>query len=406
MNATASSATVVGIPPELAVTPSTLTRNAISIRTVDPNQSISVYAQNSNQNSSDVFLALPVREYNDVLRYQYTHMTSQPKQNDYSIFVLANCNDDVIVPFLQSPSSLSGLIPVRDVYRLFADSREFIEDHPTPLRRNEKLETFHFENNASVDITGIKAWASRPFTFISGLACTSESCDHVSQQIPPSYTWGYAFSTFPVAAVNVPSYQIKVVSVYDGTVFTYHCNNGTNGSSVLFDEGYTLEFLSQTVCSLTSDRPVAVVEILQQGISSGGAMVWLAPMSQYLSSITFPTDLSNRESPSTNQQEFVWLVVPANHFNTSLIRLDGLEFQPNEQSLHEIMCSSTEVCAYGVAVQVSSGVHTFHHDGCQGCLSVIIFGNVGGSIYAYSAGFAMDPIGGISMYKLCVTCLK
>ncbi len=378
--------TVVDIPLQLLITPSTLTKNAISIQTTNPNQFISVLCENSYQNSTDIFLALPVQEYKGVSRYEYAHFSSEPTENQFSTFILSNCNDDVIVPNLQSPRHLSGLIAVRDVYRLFADSREFIEDRPTPLRRIEKYESFHFEND-SLDLTGIKAWESKPFSFISSHVCTSDNCGQYSQQIPPSYTWGYTFITFPVVAAGMSHYEIKVVAAYN-TTLTYYCNNGTNGSTFLVNaDSYTLVFLSQDVCSISSSRPIGVIQILQ----GNGPMVWLPPTAQYINSVSFTVGLLMSEGTG----ELVWVNVPVEHFNASLIKLNGLVLHDNVQDWTAIMCSSNEKCSYGISVQLAEGKHTIHHDDPQGSLSVIVFAlsELTKSMYTYSTGFGMNPIG-------------
>ena len=396
VDVTRDAASVVSIPANLVVAPSVLSRNAISIQTNNSMQSVSVYGLNTNQNSSNVFLALPIRELGGIERYEYAHFSRPPTQNAYSMFVLSNCDDDVVVPFLQSPARLSGLVPVRDVYRQFVDSREFIEDRPTPLRMKEKFESLHFEN-ASLDISSIKAWADRPFSFTSGLTCASEGCSHFSQQVPPSYTWGYSFTSFPVVLDSVLGYQIKVVAAYyNETLLTYYCNDSSNGSAILTDEVHTLAFPAGTVCSLSSDRPIGVVQILIKDGDSGGSMVWLPPAGQYLNRISFPADMFTIES-RTMVQEAIWVTVSAEHFDTNLIQLDGLMLQQDREQWEEIRCSLVEVCAYGITVQLPKGKHTLQHHGCPGCLSVTIYGEVEGSTYAYSAGFAMDPIGGNCM---------
>ena len=390
--------TVIDISSDLVITPSTLTRNAISVQTVNPNHSVSVFCQNSQQNRSDVFVALPIREYKDILQYEYAHFSSQPIQNDYSTFILSNCKDEFIVPVLQSPTQLSGLIPVRDVYRQFADSREFIEDRPTPLRRVETFESFHFENG-SLDLTGIKAWDSKPFSFISGHVCTNGDCDHFSQQIPPSYTWGYTFCTFPVEAINVSSYTVKMVAAYNTDV-TYYCNNGSNNSIFVTDESYTLFFQPQDVCIVSSNRPIGVVQIFR-GVDGGGAMTWLPPINQYINEVSFTIGLL---ATSSDIKEFVWVTVPVENFNASLIKLDGLVLHENQQSWTEITCSLMEVCVYGAVIQLTEGKHTIGHDGSQGCLSVIIFGSSEVTNYAYSAGYGMNPIG--SEYVCVLYCIS
>ena len=400
-NVSNNTVTVVNIPSELAITPSKLTRNAISISTSDPDKLISVIGQSSYQNSSDLFLALPVQQHKDVSLYQYAHFSVDPSQwpGSYSTFVLSNCDEVEVVPSLQSPAHLSGLIPVRDVYRLFVDSREFIEDRRTPLRMKDQFESLHFEST-SLDMTGVIAWASRPFSFMSGLGCGSSGgeCDHLVEQIPPSYTWGYTFHTFPLALETteeeVPEYQVRVLSRYNNTSLTYFCSDGTNGSTSTSDEAAVFDFHSSTVCSFSSDRPIGIVQILNGGNSTGSAMTWLPPTEQYINEVSFVADLSNEQTQYVNG-EFVSVVVPLKHYSPSMIKLDGIILQENIQEWTEVMCSPTEPCAYGTTIRVSGGIHTLHHDDPTGLFTAIVYGWSEGKGYAYPAGYALDPVGGI-----------
>lgn len=398
-----SSPTTVIVPFDLAISPSTLTSNAISIRTSDARKSIAIICQNAHPSNitNSAYLALPIIQYENINSYQYSHFSDLPSQDDdYSMFVLSNCADNDIVPSLQSPPSLSRVMQVPDIYRQFADSRTFIENRPTPLRRIETFESLHFENS-SIDVSGIRTSSDRAFGFFSGITCSSENCNPLSLQIPPSYTWGYTFVTNPQIGNTLSFIEIKALPVYDMTLLSYYCNDNTNGSVLVTYEGYSINLPNQILCSFISDRPIGLVQILHGDTNGDRTMMWLPPMEQFVEEVTFVSGLLDNNFHSGNE-EFALITVPALNFNASLILLDGNVFLASKDSWNAVMCSAVEVCAYSVVTQLTNGKHIFRHDGTSGQLSVSVI-STGVNMSSYSTGFRMDPIGGMCKLLLNVT---
>ena len=396
---------IIEIPSDLALSPSSITRNGITIRTMNPYHLIVVTGFSDNNDSSDAFLAIPITTYPDISLYQYAQFSVEPlNTNWYSMFALVNCGDDAVVPLLQSPTSLSGLLPVRDVYRLFFDSRETVEDRPTPLRMMEQYDSLHFESN-SLDLSGIIAWADRPFSFIAGHTCgqvdsQNEGCDHMIQQIPPSYTWGYTFYSFPLALQEF-GYLIKVVPRYNGTVLSYNCKDifseiTLNDTVLLSLEPFSVDIEFQLACSITTDRPVGIVQI-SKGDIGDTAMVWLVPVNQYINNVFFYSGFS-----TFMFGEFANVIVPVDSFNPQMITLDNSLLQSDENKWTKIYCypENTIVCAYGINVTLSNGSHIIAHNNPSGRLTAVVYGWGDQKGYMYPAGFALDPIGGMYTHIL------
>ena len=79
------------------------------------------------------------------------------------------------------------------------------------------------------DFTGFRAISNQPIGFMTGHECTEiqegeDTCDHIVEQIPPSYKWGYNFFVAPYEERT--GYVFKVWPRYNGTSFKVYCSDG------------------------------------------------------------------------------------------------------------------------------------------------------------------------------------
>ena len=390
--------TAITLNSALSISVTDTTLKGISIHTINESQSISVIGISTGNSGQDVFLALPITTFPGISRYQYAQFSSSIEDTsslDFSMFVMVTCERNGIVPFVQAPPSLSKLASVRDIYRLFLDSRETVEDRPTPLRRMKQFETFHFENS-TFDMTGLFAWSNLPFGFMASHSCVvtnnNKSCNHLLEQIPPSYTWGYLFHTLPFKGRN-SDYIIKILPRYDNTTLNWTCGNNSTItlSDLLTVEGISIDILAQSACSFEADRPVAVVQYAKGPLNDtvDSTMVWIAPVSQHLSRHAFSTELF-----SISFTHYISVTVLARYFDPSAILLDGTPLETNTTEWSTIDCSQNGPCGYGISKRVSIGTHIVQHTNPNASINVIVYGWQIEKGYAYPAGFGMNPIGG------------
>ena len=391
-------------------------RKGIIVKTVNEEDRIQVFGYSDSSGTTDVFTAIPFRKKQEIALYEYAQLSSTvPQNNRLSMFVAVICEDNTIVN-IASTTALSGDVTLGNT---------FLQGRPQPITAGgvntlslSVYTTVHLGSNEE-DLTGFRVSSTNPVGFMAGHACGQIpvdrlTCDHMIEQIPPSYTWGYNFISSPLTA-RISGYVIKIIPRYRGTTVTRHCN-GMSEMQVMQDipfDGLEIDISEQVYCCFRTSRPCAVAQFSkgqsvddslkqesEQKNVGDPAMVWLAPVGQFVNYVIFYTGFTSGASPDGfTFGEFANVIVPADSFNPQMIRLDGNLLQPNEREWTEIFCPPNNItaCAYGRYVNLtgSEGKHNITHDNPSGRLTAIVYGWGNQKGYMYPAGFALDPIGGM-----------
>lgn len=259
------------------------------------------------------------------------------------------------------------------------------------------------------NLEGIQAEATNPLGFMTNYVCGENdlNCiEHISEQIPPSYTWGYNF--FVVPFQNRSGYIIKVWQRFEGTNFTIYCTSGSNVtknktiSNLQFHEinntreHFTLD--ANSSCCIQSNRPLAV---MQYSDSEKNSMisVWIPPVSQYLNEHIFSTDVYEHDSLTPPTNEFHYIIVTVRRkFSPTAILLNGSALEPNLNKWYIITCRSNDICGYGISMDAQVSNYIINHTDSNASINVIVYGwayeGDHEKGYAYPAGFGMNPVGG------------
>ena len=389
-------------------------RKGIIVKTVNEEDRIQVFGYSDSSGTTDVFTAIPFRRKQEIALYEYAQLSSTvPQNNRLSMFVAVICEDNTIVN-IASTTALSSDVTLGST---------FVPGRPQPITAGgvntlslSVYTTVHLGSNEE-DLTGFRVSSTNPVGFMAGHACGQIpvdrlTCDHMIEQIPPSYTWGYNFISSPLTA-RISGYVIKIIPRYRGTTVTRHCN-GMSEMQVMQDisfDGLEIDISEQVYCCFRTSRPCAVAQFSKgnsvddtlKGRSENigdPAMVWLAPVGQFVNYVIFYTGFTSGASlDGFTLGEFANVIVPADSFNPQMIRLDGNFLQPNEREWTEIFCPPNNItaCAYGRNVNLtgSEGKHNITHDNPSGRLTAIVYGWGNQKGYMYPAGFALDPIGGM-----------
>lgn len=406
--------TTVSIPSEAEVKGTSFLRNTIVVRTVNPDDEVQVLALNDNQDTADYFLAVPIRKQPGITAYDYAQFSSAVVPARESMFLVAVCEVDGPGT---SPTSLSFTRPATGPTNVRAIRKGrgksvLIQETDSVLG---SLENFDVVLSASgdADLTGFRISSALPSGVMVGHECGQVpgnvvSCDHMIEQAPPSYTWGYNFITVPFAK-RLTGYVVKILPRYNATnnMVTYFCEGDLSQTTVtLGHDGWELDVTASesATCYFETTRPAGAMQYAkgQQGddIIKGRnedigdpAMAWIPPVGQYMNDITFVTgDVNEFEKFSFG--EFINVVVPAEYYNSSMIKLDGVAIS---EAWNEVMCAPSEVCAYRITKTLTNGVHTLVHENPDGRFTATVYGWSSQKGYMYPAGFAMDPIGGVSL---------
>ena len=389
-------------------------RRGIIVKAVNEEDHIQVFGFSDSAGTADVFTAVPFRRQQGIEFYDYAQFSSTVQQGKrLSMFVAVICEDNTILN-IASTTALSGDVTLGNTF--LPGRPQHISAGGVNTSSLSVYTTVHLGSNEE-DLTGFRVSSTNPVGFMAGHACgqipvDSPTCDHMIEQIPPSYTWGYNFISSPLTA-RISGYVIKIIPRYNGTTVTQYCNGTSEMQDIPFD-GLEIDISEQVYCCFRTSRPCAVVQFSKgqsvdddlgnpQENVGDPAMMWLAPVGQFVNYVIFYTGFTSMfTSLGFNLGEFTNVIVTADTFNPQMIRFDGNVLQPNESEWTEIFCPPNNItaCAYGRSVTLSGseGKHSITHDNPSGRLTAVVYGWAALKGYMYPAGFALDPIGGMHIY--------
>ena len=337
---------------------------------INSTKAIQVIVLTKSLQCSAAFLAVPQIQYETKYKYVYSTL---PIGTDASLVTIVACDNDFRITYegLASFGTSMHIIPSNK----FSSSDVNINNF-TVLRVEA--------------IQAIGLMISHKCSSCSG---ESNCVEHITEQIPPSYTWGYSFFVAPFQ--NITGYHLKVSKRYEGTNYTMYCT--INGITTKHDTNNTgIHFIADnSYCCIKSKRPFAVMQYWFIMINNHNDLisVWIAPISQYLNEHIFTTDIY--ENPNLQGSHYVTVTVLERYFNSSAIFLDKKPLEHNSSKWFTISCSSNgNVCGYGISMGINVSNYTVRHIDTNASINVIVYGWDEENSYAYPAGFGMNPIGG------------
>ena len=379
----------------------------IIVETINSNQTIQVMGFSDSFGSSDGFLAVPIIQYRSNFTYGYASLTASARSFNSMVAVVA-CGDIAVDDITYSTENKVTFFVISPYVKSgFANpgSGDFFSGAMS------EYNTLGLRRAVQYDFTGFRASSNQPIGFMTGHECAEiqlgeDTCDHIIEQIPPSYTWGY--NVFVAPFEDRRGYVFKVWPRYEGTSFIVYCSNGTNFniSNFQFNEinvnnRQRFELNSQSYCCIQSDRPLLVMQYgfsheHDNNIQFGDPnMVLVAPISQYLNQHIFTTNVSMYTGQNDDfTSHYISVTVLARYFVPNAILLDGTPLEPNVTKWSIINCSQNDPCGYGISKRVNIGTHAVQHTNLNASINVIVYGWRIEKGYAYPAGYGMNPIGG------------
>ena len=386
----------------------------IIVETVDSSHKITVMGFSDGAETSDGFTAVPIVDMSNIISidYQYSVFTAGGKEES-SIAAITTCDDLEAENVTINTTSVS-----QGTFLPFNGSTiTFRSYYTSVITGSDDL------------ISSINVIAPRPIGFMTGHECgqvptDQVGCDHLIEQVPPSYTWGYNFLTVPFHTNNF-GYVLKLLPGKDfGTNFKIFCTINTTVTVESTVENFVrtdrhvankgiFNITTQSYCTIQSNKPLAVMQyatshrtndsnsVLMTSVTiqnlGDPAMVWVPAVSQYLNKYLITNYVSIRSQSFTSNG--IYVTVLPHCFNASAILDNGIPLENNANNWDTFHCDDvTDICGYGVSVDISQGTHLIKHNNSSCSFGAIMFGWGYKKGYAYPAGFGMKPIGGMLYY--------
>ena len=360
------SSAVINIPTSLEVGSTSERNKGIHVK-AEGDKTINVYGLSYSAQTSDAFLALPC---NRLAQDSYEYFAASVPVNDQSL-------SGVLVVACENNTEIS------------------IGSESVTLNR---LQTYL--SQSSSDITGTRITSTKPITLYGNHECATvpsgtNYCDHLTEQIPPTTTWGRSFLVASFLGRNTED-VFRVVASESSTSFTINCTSSQPVTHALNDAGSWQQFTiaRDSFCSITATKPVLVMqyalgstvdEALNGNVRKGDPlMMMLPPVEQYGNNYVINI-LTSRFS-----ENYITIYVDPEYYQPDLIFVDSANLASSQWT--QVYCSSS-TCGYITRMQLTtSGDHQVRHQDENARLGVSVYGQNQDNSYGYPAGLRLTPV--------------
>lgn len=365
----------------------------IWVRSTDPSKLLVVSGLNYETHTSDGFLALPIMPGAD----QYTYFTNSMLWNNRT----GDTSPSLVLLVAQQDSTVVTITPTEYViipYDLRESSQYFVHPGESYTVTLNWLETYQIES--LLDLTGTKIVSNKPLSVFSSHECTDvpggvTACDHLFEQVPPTYTWGRFFFLVPsdaqyrtapewyriVSSKRATTVRITCFSVTDSVhAFSYHAYIADVG---LFEQ-FQIEI--DNYCYVSSDKPILVMQYAYGGTSNPQGrgdpfMMMILPNEQFVTNSTIQF-----YSHSFFPYNYITIVVRQEDTPSGSILVDG---SPTLGDWITLYCDEGVLCGYALRMSVSSNYHAVRHTDSSVPVAVYVYGFEYYGGYGYPAAMSL-----------------
>ena len=360
--ATRNPSTNVTLPNSLQVRTVSERNKGIYVK-AEGDRKITVYGLNYERSTSDAFLALPCNHL-PIDEYEYLILTySSAYMEHLSGILIVACEDNTVVNNGQSTFVILN-----------------------------RLQTYLIRN--TTDLTGRRITANKPIALFSNHECTNVpteigACDHLTEQIPPTSTWGQFF--LAASLLGRRSGEVfRIVAAQPPTTAIVNCTNFTQPVSYLLTAATNwqeFEILPDSFCSITSTTPILVAQFAKGSVSDRVGdpfMMIIPPMEQY------NTNNYAFNSLPMFQLNYITVYVEPEYFQPDRIFIDGFNLTNSQWS--QIRDHST-ICGYITRVNLTTaGDHWLYHLDQYARIGVSVYGFIKDNSYGYPGGMKLTPL--------------
>ena len=353
------SSTDVSIPSTFQVKSNSERNKGIYVKAERENK-IVVYGLSYEMHTSDAFLALPCSNFagEESEYYAMTYPDTRPEFT--SDVLIVGCEDNTLVT---TPSNTITL---------------------------NRLETYLIQSS---DSTGMRVTSTKPVSFFSNQKCTDiptniRACDHLTEQIPPTSTWGTLFYAASLLGRNSGE-LFRIITAKNFTTVTVNCTTFSQAQVYnLSVAGNWQEFQIRpfSFCTIESTAPLLVTQFaLGHDLDNVGDpfMMMIPPVEQYSNNyvLNVPSDFS------TN---YITIYVATKHYQPNRIFVD--DTSQVSSSWTSVYCSNSLLCGYITRVNLIAGEHRLYHQDPHARIGVSAYGFNYANSYGYPGGLKLTSI--------------
>ena len=359
--ATSTSSVKVAIPTTLQVSLGNNDREKGIRVKAEGDRTIVVYGLSYQEFTSDAFLALPCSNL-AVDEYEYFAVSYSLSGDGSSLILIVACENDTLVTT------------------------------PTESFFLQQQQTYQIDS--LVDLTGTRVVSNKPISVFGAHQCadipvSAAACDHLTEQIPPTVTWGTRFLIASLLG-RESGERIRVISSR-GATFTLNC------SSFASPRDYSLpnpgdweefEIQADNYCSIESSSPIYVSQYasgttVDDRFGDPFAMM-IPPIEQYSNNYVL-------QALPEFAGNYLTIYVAPEHFQPDRIFVDSSSI--NESQWITVNCPLSEVaCGYITQVSITSGEHRLYHEDSSARVGVSAYGFNEANSYGYPGGLRLTPV--------------
>ena len=347
---------------------------------------ISLIVVNYRERRTGLYTAYPYQLF-PILQYHYYALSMRTYKDDLwhsqfksEILLVGNVDNTII------SITPTGDIDVPIDIHSANSPTQTVYAGTTKVIKLDCLQTFLFAaNNAVFDLSGTSIVSNQPLTVVSGHEYGEIEYDvhiccgnHVSEQIPPTVTWGKKFILTPYKGRSV-SQTFKLTASETSTTIMHNCDTGVSTINLTFaGDVVTIKTNYTTYCYLESDKPLLIIQIMPgknaDGKTGGPSISIIFSIQQYKHEIMFiPLDYQ-----PVNQH---YINIIATQEGTML--MDGSVLSLSWNSISDL---NDEVVGYAAQMTVTSlGAHVITSTN-NVTFTVRVYGYGTHEGYAYTAG--------------------
>ena len=335
------------------------------------NWQVSAFGLNYENKTSDGFLALPCTQQN-VGKYVYYGMTFHGIVYLPQLLIVG-CKDNTTVTVASQTITLN------------------------------MMETYLYERDQ--DLAGTRVVSNNPILLFSGHQCSfiPENigfCDHLTEQLLNTATWGTRFLIASLAGRNTDD-MYCILASQPSTIVTVTCStqlqsNIYNLSSA--GDWKTIQIprsnSNASYCAIESSKLLLVVQFaLGREIDDTGD-----PFMMIIPAIEQYDNDYNIFMPHEFSRQFVTIFVTPEYYHPAMIYIDDVSQEGANWAAINCRSRGTTICGYATYAELPAGTHQLYHADFRATIGVSVYGFNAKNSYGYPGGLWLFPT---SMHMYC-----